>query len=257
MVRDLWKPTFPKWCRTVTDQVRFAPDRKAIAQELTAHYEDHLQALLDLGYEQDEAEARALESMGDAEAVGRALNHVHKFWLGVLWKFSQILLLVLMLFLPISLLWEHHDLGCLPLIDRTVAEWNYEAPPHWASQQDIPGGTVYLAPSEDVTWTEEGKPIYHATFWVELDRPTNQLLWSNHLEFTDQNGPIFSSRQNRDLGAQEPYYGYLALSEGTEGWTRHQYDIHLILDHSPEFLEVAQPFGEKPWSIRCSWEVTP
>lgn len=85
---------FRNWCTQVTEQVRFWPDRKDIAKELTAHYEDHVRDLERLDYPTKLAERRALDAMGDPEEIGRALDRVHKPWLGWLWIVSRVVLLL-------------------------------------------------------------------------------------------------------------------------------------------------------------------
>lgn len=69
-------------------------ERMAVRQELDAHIEDHMEALLELGYEPELAEQRTMERMGDPEEVGRALNAQYPlFWL-VLERILQTLLCV-------------------------------------------------------------------------------------------------------------------------------------------------------------------
>lgn len=80
---------FYQWRDSVVKQVRFRPDRTAVAEELTAHYEDHVKDLERLGYDRSLAESRALDAMGDAEEIGRALDKAHKPWLGWLWLVSR------------------------------------------------------------------------------------------------------------------------------------------------------------------------
>ena len=82
---------FYQWRDSVVKQVRFRPDRTAVAEELTAHYEDHVKDLERLGYDRSLAESRALDAMGDAEEIGRALDKAHKPWLGWLWLVSKAL----------------------------------------------------------------------------------------------------------------------------------------------------------------------
>ena len=95
---------FDDWREQVVEQVRFRPDRKAIARELTAHFQDHVRDLERLDYPWQLAEQRALAAMGDAEAVGKALDRVHKPWLGWLWVASRcILLLTLVMALILGL----------------------------------------------------------------------------------------------------------------------------------------------------------
>ena len=65
------------------------------SNELRVHYDDHVKDLLRLGRDPALAEERALEAMGDAQEVGRALDKVHKPWLGWLWEASRTLALAL------------------------------------------------------------------------------------------------------------------------------------------------------------------
>ena len=88
---------FFKWCDTATRQVRFFWDRSDIAAELTAHYEDHVKDLERIGFDHDLALERALEAMGDAKEVGRALDRVHKPLLGWLWLASKVMVPILAL----------------------------------------------------------------------------------------------------------------------------------------------------------------
>ena len=60
------RDAFQIWVDAVCEQVRFRPDRKAIAQELRVHYDDHVKDLLRLGRDPALAEERALAAMGDA-----------------------------------------------------------------------------------------------------------------------------------------------------------------------------------------------
>ena len=84
-LHDTMEKDFQTWCRTVTGQVRFKPDRWEIAKELEAHYEDRVRDLERLGYDRPLAEERSLKAMGDPEEVGRAMDKAHKPWLGWLW----------------------------------------------------------------------------------------------------------------------------------------------------------------------------
>ncbi len=80
-----------RWLDTATRGIRFRPDRAAVRRELAAHLEDKqadLQRIFpDLSHQ--EAEARALASMGDPEELGRELAKIHRPWLGYLWAASR------------------------------------------------------------------------------------------------------------------------------------------------------------------------
>lgn len=59
-------------------------ERSAVQAELDGHMEDHMLALMDLGYEEELAEARMLQHMGDPTEVGQNLNQQYsRFWLAV------------------------------------------------------------------------------------------------------------------------------------------------------------------------------
>lgn len=94
-----------EWMEQVLREVRFAPDRRKIRQELAEHMEDRMEEYLeamgaydhaDVSPDFDEllekAEVRLMNSMGDPEELGRELNRQHKPWLGWLWMASRVLL---------------------------------------------------------------------------------------------------------------------------------------------------------------------
>ena len=72
------------FCRQVCAFVRFSPDHDAITAELTAHLEDHRDALLEARPDltPEEAEEAAVLAMGDPVELGRALNESHSPLLG-------------------------------------------------------------------------------------------------------------------------------------------------------------------------------
>lgn len=88
-----------QWLYIATRGIRFKPDRAAVRRELEAHLEDKradLQRIFpDLSPE--EAERRAVASMGDAWQVRERLARIHKPWLGYLWVASKWAAVVLVL----------------------------------------------------------------------------------------------------------------------------------------------------------------
>ena len=57
-------------------------ERTAIRSEIDGHIEDHMEGLQELGYEQEFAEQRTLDAMGDPKEVGRELNRQYPLgWL--------------------------------------------------------------------------------------------------------------------------------------------------------------------------------
>lgn len=67
---------FNEYGKAVCGYVRHATgkEKAAIRKELEDHMTDHAQALLEVGFPEDHAYRVAVESMGDPETVGKALN---------------------------------------------------------------------------------------------------------------------------------------------------------------------------------------
>ena len=104
------RPAIEAFCKMVCGFIRFWPDHAAITAELTAHLEDHRDALLELcpGLTPEEAEEAAVQAMGDPEALGRALDESHSprlGWFQILFRVSvrtSLVLLLLFCFLPLG-----------------------------------------------------------------------------------------------------------------------------------------------------------
>lgn len=75
-------PQFNEFCGRVCRWVRFRPDRAAITAELTAHLEDHMDALVARGFPPETAARQAVAAMGDPEEIGRELDKSHSPLLG-------------------------------------------------------------------------------------------------------------------------------------------------------------------------------
>lgn len=80
----------------VVKRVHFFPDRYDIELELSAHIEDSALSLQEEeGLDQRDAQKKAIERMGNAEEIGAALNRQHNPFLGYLWYFSRIIMVIL------------------------------------------------------------------------------------------------------------------------------------------------------------------
>ena len=80
-----------------------AKEKQAVAQELQDHLDDHAAALVEAGWDPEQAQAHALEAMGEAQEVGQALDREFpRRWL-ILSRVSLVLtiLVVLVLLLPL------------------------------------------------------------------------------------------------------------------------------------------------------------
>ena len=91
MTREEYTNTVLAQLRRVTED-----ERRAIRAELDAHMEDHICALLDLGYDEALAEERTLDRMGDPAEVGRELSRVYTGWGWVLLSRAAVLLTVVL-----------------------------------------------------------------------------------------------------------------------------------------------------------------
>ena len=93
-------------------------EREAIRSELDGHIEDHMEALRELGYDEELAEERAIAAMGEPDEVGRELNKQYPFrWLVVGWIAKA--LIILMVFSTV--IGEN--------IGRGIRYWNYRLNP--------------------------------------------------------------------------------------------------------------------------------
>lgn len=68
--------TREEYCRQVLSHLRrlTVEEQQVVWAELDGHMEDHICAMLELGYDEALAESRTLERMGDPAEVGRALS---------------------------------------------------------------------------------------------------------------------------------------------------------------------------------------
>jgi len=97
------KTAFDDWCARAVSAVSWPPDREEIRRELLWHLEDSAEFFAESGMERAEAEARALEEMGDARQVGALLRRIHKPWLGALHFASNLLLAALVFFVILEI----------------------------------------------------------------------------------------------------------------------------------------------------------
>ena len=76
------------WADRAARHVRFLPDRAGVRAELRAHLEDRYEALTAGGLDVRAAAEKTVAAMGDADAVGGALNRLHSPLLGWAWLLS-------------------------------------------------------------------------------------------------------------------------------------------------------------------------
>ena len=82
------------WAEYAVSRIRAADEREAAREELLAHYEDHVDALMERGLSMEKARAEALQAMGDAEETGQLLKVAHSPWPNWAWRASRWLLVI-------------------------------------------------------------------------------------------------------------------------------------------------------------------
>lgn len=78
-----------KFASEVVKEVKFKYDHTAIRQELVEHMEELYEDLRAEGMDAHVAEIMAVEYMGDAAEIGKALNEEHSPLLGWIWRMSR------------------------------------------------------------------------------------------------------------------------------------------------------------------------
>ena len=78
---------------TVKNEIKYEPVRKNIEEELKSHIEDAKEDWVSKGIEENEAEEKAVEAMGNPEDIGKKLNKVHRPKFD--WKLAVLVLVLL------------------------------------------------------------------------------------------------------------------------------------------------------------------
>lgn len=246
---------FEIWVDAVCEQVRFRPDRKAIARELRVHYDDHVKDLLRLGRSQELAEERALAAMGNAQEVGWALDRVHKPWLGWLWETSRFLALVLA---ALALVTLFHTVGWSSLLRRTVDELCWEEPPASAAKVELEHGTLYAAPGK-VTQDPGGQAFAEIRLWLQTRDPLGVDPYYSYgiknwfFTYRDERGEV-PPYEADPLTRVAPSRYWNALGAGRFGWTQYRQSVELVLDEPPRWAEISYPLSGQDWTLRVEWE---
>ncbi len=135
LVRDI-----RQWAEQAVSQIRAADEREAAKEELLAHYEDHVEALMERGLSREKARAEALRAMGDADETGQLLKAAHSPWPHWVWKASRWLLAIaaiILFFIAVSEIQEpmHRYFNTQNLEDTVV--WFDEEDPY-RTKRELP-----------------------------------------------------------------------------------------------------------------------
>ena len=143
-------------------------EKQAVAQELQDHLADHADALVEAGWDPEEAQAHALDAMGDAQEVGQALNREFPLrWLVISRVAGCVFLIALCVFLialllasswlrePVMDLYYYHQAKYDPL----SFDWHRDELPTMAPldlQAALPGGATLSIYAMGITENDTG-----------------------------------------------------------------------------------------------------
>lgn len=72
---------FEYWCNVAVRCIKYRPDRQEVKKELYEHLEDRYDSYLAQGMKPEEAQDKAMQSMGSPEAIAPQLAAIHRpFW---------------------------------------------------------------------------------------------------------------------------------------------------------------------------------
>lgn len=252
---------FQIWVDAVCQCVRFQPDRRAIAKELRAHYEDHCRDLERLNYDPALAGQRALEAMGNAQEVGYALDRVHKPWLGWLWEVSRVMVLALALLLACKAGQNNYDTRSLTKL--TWNQFTWPALPPGASHAATDYLDIWLVPGEPEPYRVPGgeEPLpgetrvqVPMTLWVET-----RDVFHGHLEglysYLEITVDGHQALQWGDYVAEDRSRldsGYYLWFGTRESWTHYRDGLLLVLESPPQRVEMTHPWAG--WTLTAEWE---
>ncbi len=259
------------WLDTATGKIRFAPDRKAVRQELQDHLEDRMEAGKARGLSAYEAEQAATAAMGDPTALAEELARAHSPWWGWLWRLSQWALAIAILvtvFSAVPRLWEdiRYDMQDPPF-PLSVEEGSYTqefytdytkeitVPEVWDISGSVDLGhyrfTVSGAWVEEWTVSGEGIGDSYAVrqlvitlqastwrFWEPLN--ASQFMILDHMP-TDSDGNVYGYDVDTAPGAEEPLSLFCETAQrGAVTWLRVELNQTRDLDNwfVPDWMDI-------------------
>lgn len=164
--------------------VKFRYDHRRIRRELEEHMEDLYEEFLAEGMEKDAAESMAVQCMGDAEEIGKALNQEHGAIVGWIWQISRILV-VFLLCITISPLWNFAD----SVISNTLEQYEPQSESRevWRMKLDrayaVYADTLLL---EDLHYYADGRlTVVYRTKYNPFGKT---IPWGHGIEITVRNG---------------------------------------------------------------------
>lgn len=201
-------PRFDNYGRKVCQFIPYATGREkaGIQAELSAHLEDHAQALLEAGYEDTHAHQAALDAMGDPMEVGRALAEAYPLrWL--ILSRAVLLPLVLAALLVFGTLLSN-SLGVYDNLQARFAPLSAEGAAPADIRLSLPNGDVIRVYAAGLTWQDDnGYTGYVAQVYSTSynENPFRAPLFSAlYLDYTtqDPSNDLFVA----DTGSRQDIY---------------------------------------------------
>ncbi len=115
------------WCRDAVSKIKYWKDRNQVYAELYSHLEERYESLIEKGFSHEEAEKKALEAMGDADALAPQLAAIHKpYWAygAVATRFLASVLLILCISWGIDYALELNIRWRNPWVSQGYVQWD-------------------------------------------------------------------------------------------------------------------------------------
>lgn len=158
-----------------------AKEKAAIRKELADHMEDHARALIDGGFPEDHAYRAALESMGEAETVGRELDKEYPLrWLVLSRLLIGVVAILALYFIILLPLWANLADNLHARMDPVSGHGYSEVAPSFQPidiEWELPGDTILRFYGASI---QGGDGQYTATIYT-VSYPKNpfSLHWNN------------------------------------------------------------------------------
>lgn len=285
------KYTIQMWLETATRGIRFGPDRAAAERELREHIEDKTADLQRIFPDMttEEAQDRALSTMGDAEEIGKELAKIHKPWLGYLWRASRA---VLILVLVVSVFrwggravervqdwWQYERQG--PGYEEYVKECYYngvdpfgpDSPWYdennvteivrtplgvWRPEDAARAGGYRFRIEQAALWSFQGGSDPEEYWWLFCELRADSLPWEHfsleaawHIRAVDSFGnQYYDSFQVYELREDRGEAGYVMVNHEDSGLLYENFDLKII-DIAPgaEWIRLEFDRGGPAWSL--------
>jgi len=202
-----------KYIETVLSEVKFRYDHQEISRELENHIFERSAYLRAKGMDAAEAEAEAVRRMGDPQAMGQEMNKAHNPWIGWLWQFTS--LIIMLIFTPTVIAggwWtvlEVRDILSEPSRHQQL-EWIYDGEEYFHSPinstLELDGYSVKITDAYcgEHSVDNEARGYYLVLFYKHCGNSgENFYRYVEADTFLNSKGISYASNTEKDL---EPYF---------------------------------------------------